>query len=733
MSNEQGSMLAVNSLQDRYRIVAKLGSGGMADVFLGIQLGEEAFQRLVVIKRIHSLWLDNQNAKEMFISEARLIASLSHPHIVKIFDLSKLSKDICIVMEYVDGENLDYVRKISKKQKKSIPLPIVCKWMVEACNALHYAHTATSPEGKPLNLVHRDIGPHNLMTDKQGYVKVIDFGIAKSTARSDLTTPGMIKGKFSYLAPDLFQHESLDGRADLYSLGLVFHELLTGKRCFRFKKDVGVAEVLRRVTTENLEPPSKLSPIVPPVIDKVVMKALEKDREKRFQTGAEFAEAIRNAAATFGGLASSSKVTDWTKKVMGERIKKRRQFEIRAMEKAKAMVASADSEIPPGLTTGAFKATMEHGSITGLSQFRIQHTAGDISTPGSVVVTQQAKARNPYLIILLVFILFVGGALLVHRLFFSSTPKSPEKVSDSVARSTVMIRASQRDAKVLLDGKEMGVVGDRGLSLRLEPGKTHKLELRKDGFRPYVISVVGKKGVERLVDATLVAISEPAKNEKNSLVASASDTGPKKTGAKVSKLSNIEKQNKDRSRRRRRRRRSKGKSGFTKPAKQTLSSANQTDGQVQPKAETEPVTKPEPVVEPKPKPEPEVIPEPKQEPKPEVEPEETLEPKDEPDLKEPPKVASIVKRPKYISGQGNWSGERVAKKGCTHCHNGSKAPGLKWNMKSSRQWKFFFRRKRHNRHAKLNDLFSKKELKSILVYITSQISGNEKSGIAGVK
>jgi len=266
---------------ERYRLVTKLGQGGMADVFLGVQYGEQNFKRLLVIKRIHSRMLKHEEAMDMFINEARTAVQLNHPHIVQVFDLSKMDGDICISMEYVNGENLSYLRKYALKHQKPIPLPVISRWMIQACEALHYAHSAKNEEGKPLNLVHRDIGAQNLMIDRSGYLKIIDFGIAKSTIQAESTSPGLLKGKLSYMAPDVFEHDDIDGRADLYALGIVFYELVTLKQPFRFKPDVHLARAANHIIHEQLSPPSSLVRILPKQVDAVILKAIHKDREKQ--------------------------------------------------------------------------------------------------------------------------------------------------------------------------------------------------------------------------------------------------------------------------------------------------------------------------------------------------------------------------------------------------------------------------------------------------------------------
>lgn len=738
MTSEAGSGIgAVAKLQERYRVLAKLGSGGMADVFLGVQLGEEAFQQLVVIKRVHSLWLENQNALQMFIAEARTVASLNHPHIVKIIDLSRLGKDICIVMEYVNGENLDYVRKAVRKAGEKIPLPIVCKWMIEASDALHYAHAAKTPDGQPINLVHRDIGPHNLMTDSSGYLKVIDFGIAKSTARSDLTTPGMIKGKFSYLSPDLFTQEKIDGRADLYALGLVFRELVTLRRSFTFKKEAAVAEVLKRVTTEQLPPPSELEPDLPAEIDRIVVRALAKDREQRYQTGEELAADVRKFAEGSCGLASSSDVEGWYHQVLAERCDKRREFEARAMEKAQAALDHESlAEVDGPQMSGQFK-TSNLSPVTGVSQFQV--------TPQSTATTMGPPARhtNPYLLLVLAFILFAGGAFLVHRLFFVDPDAGPQRPpaadGGQVAETAdnLLIRSSQPDAEIHIDGEKVGLAGEEGLALRVEPGRDHTVEIVKKGFEVFKREVRGEQTGRRVVEADLVAVAapggapvgEPAHARVAKADSVAKRPGPNPPARRPGHPKHPKRPGHRPTRGDRKaaaKQPAKGADAGKEPGRIDEPSKPIHDepktGQVAPPAKAPEKRPAGGTVSPKAADKPKVAVKPKPATKPDPAPIEAA----------PPKVAS-TQQVKWYSGDGSWSGAKVARSGCVRCHGTGKAPALKWGEKTARQWKYFFRRKRHNRHAKLEKYFSKGELKRVVAFILKQLADEDKSGIAGVK
>ncbi len=398
---------------ERYRPIAKLGSGGMADVFLGVQLGEQGFERLLVIKMIHAQGLKNDSAIQMFIDEARVIASLNHPHIVKVYDLSRVNDQICITMEYIDGENLDYMLRALKNAKKTFPLPIIYKLVIEAAEALHYAHTVKAPDGKSLNLVHRDIGAQNLMIDSQGYLKVIDFGIAKSTVQTEFTLPGLIKGKLSYLAPDVFKFKDIDGRVDLYALGLVLYELITMKRPFSFTSETSMPEIINSILQDSIPSPAEFNRSVPPELEAIVYKATDKNRDKRYQSGEDFARALYEFADKHEGIASTLEVKNWYQSEFRQRIEQRRKFEQLVQEKSdrirKKTSNSGIISLPSTLNSSEKPVASTERPTT-------------VQPVGPIIAS---KHTNPYLTLAVAFLLFIGGVIVIHQLFLKNDQPIP--------------------------------------------------------------------------------------------------------------------------------------------------------------------------------------------------------------------------------------------------------------------------------------------------------------------
>ncbi|MBX5484688.1 MAG: protein kinase [Myxococcaceae bacterium] len=253
----------------------------MAEIFLASAQGPEGFEKEVVIKRIRSFMSTDPNFVQMFIAEARLASRLNHANIVQIFDFDKHEDSFYIAMEYVRGHSLWDLRKRCREQLIPMPPTLVAQIGLDVARGLHYAHQLTE-KGKRVGLVHRDVTPHNVLLSWEGAVKLTDFGIAK--AGNKLTTPGMLKGKFAYMSPEQSRGEQVDARTDIFALGVVLWEMLTGGRLFEGDSDIAV---LRAVQQSTIAPPGRLNSDVPAELDAVVMRALERDVDKRFQTAQE--------------------------------------------------------------------------------------------------------------------------------------------------------------------------------------------------------------------------------------------------------------------------------------------------------------------------------------------------------------------------------------------------------------------------------------------------------------
>jgi eukaryotic-like serine/threonine-protein kinase len=266
----------------RYMLLERIGVGGMAEVFVAQQDGPAGFQKRVVVKRILPHLAEDPHFVQMFQREARLAASLSHTNIVQVYELGSEGKAHFIAMELVEGLTLHRMARRAWHAQRSVPLEVVCGIVADTASGLQHAHE--------LSLVHRDISPENLMVSFEGVTKILDFGIARSTEpAATLTKTGELKGKLPFLSPEAIRGEPIDGRADLYALGVTMYWLLTGKRPITAKNEV---MMLHAALTVIPEPPSKINPSVPLGIDQLVCALLEKDPANRPATGRAVYDAL---------------------------------------------------------------------------------------------------------------------------------------------------------------------------------------------------------------------------------------------------------------------------------------------------------------------------------------------------------------------------------------------------------------------------------------------------------
>jgi len=279
--------LEAGTLIGKYVVKRKLAEGGMAEIYLATSTGAEGFEKEVVIKRVRSFLSDDESFVQMFIAEARLASGLNHANVVQIFDFAKHEDSYYLAMEYVRGCSLWDLRKRCREKGISVPPVLVAHIGAQVAAGLHYAHRLKSSDGELVHLVHRDVTPHNVLLSYDGAVKLTDFGIAK--ASNKLTQPGVLKGKFAYMSPEQSRGEVVDARTDVFALGVVLWEMLTGGRLFDGDSEMAV---LRAVQESVIAPPARLNPDVPEELDRVVCTALERDPEARYQSAGELERAL---------------------------------------------------------------------------------------------------------------------------------------------------------------------------------------------------------------------------------------------------------------------------------------------------------------------------------------------------------------------------------------------------------------------------------------------------------
>jgi serine/threonine-protein kinase len=287
----------------RYQLVRRIGEGGMAEVFLATCDAGRA-RTTVVVKRIRPELASTPDMARMLLDEARLLALVDHPNIVRLLDSGQVDGSPFLVMEPLDGKDLATVMGTLRPMGISLRAPVAARIGLAVARGLHHAHTLRDGLGRPCRIVHRDVNPANIMLLRDGGAKVLDFGIAKAADHmgQEQTQIAKVKGKLGYLSPEQARSEPLDGRSDVFSLGITMWEMLTGRRLFTGRSNF---ERIHNVLHEPIDPPSRHRPAIPPALDCIVMRALERDREQRYASAGEMAADLERFLAVHPGLEDS--------------------------------------------------------------------------------------------------------------------------------------------------------------------------------------------------------------------------------------------------------------------------------------------------------------------------------------------------------------------------------------------------------------------------------------------
>lgn len=318
----------------RYALGEPIASGGMATVHLGRLVASAGFSRTVAIKRMHPHLCEDPSFVESFADEARLVARIRHPNVAPTLDVVRADGELLIVMEYVDGESLSALSR-----GRRVPIDIAVAIVSEMLHGLHAAHEAKSEDGKALGIVHRDVSPQNVIVGADGVARLLDFGIARTTARVTTTRQDEVKGKLAYMAPEQIRREGVTRKTDVFAAGVVLWELLTGQRLFASENE---GATLEKILVGWVAPPSTIDPDVPPKLDEIALRALEADPEGRFETARDMAIALEDAVQR----ALGREVSAWVEKNASASLARRRQ-QVEAAEK------QASGQPTPSVIVGA--------------------------------------------------------------------------------------------------------------------------------------------------------------------------------------------------------------------------------------------------------------------------------------------------------------------------------------------------------------------------------------------
>jgi len=351
----------------RYELCFELASGGMASVYLARAEGSPGFEKLVALKRIHPHLASEKGYVEMFLDEARIASRITHPNVCTVFDFGEADGEYFIAMEYLVGEPLSRVHRrvmANAAQRTSTLLPArMARVIAQACEGLHAAHELKDADGESLSVVHRDVSAENLFVTYDGATQVVDFGIAHARQRIHQTEAGQVKGTFPYMAPEQMTAAVVDRRVDVWALGAVLWELLTLRRLFLRDTDVNT---MYAVLSSEIKPPSEYRPEIPPELDEIVLKALQRNPDERWQTAREMGKALRRVLAQQEELVGPAELADWLGELFPDGEARKRHV----MEIARTSDASGFADPP-------HRASDESGK-RGL---RIPKTAGGPRVP----------------------------------------------------------------------------------------------------------------------------------------------------------------------------------------------------------------------------------------------------------------------------------------------------------------------------------------------------------------
>jgi serine/threonine-protein kinase len=395
----------------RYLLCDEIAAGGMATVHLGCVVGAGGFTRTVAIKHLFPQFARDAELVAMFLDEARLAARIVHPNVISVQDVVVDGPDLFLVMDYVRGAPLSVLHRRARERGTGVPAPIAARILCGALSGLHAAHEAKDAEGVPLEIVHRDVSPQNILVGSDGVARVFDFGVAKAAGRLQTTRVGQLKGKLSYMAPEQISDERVSRLTDVYAASVVYWEALTGRRLFYSSDD---RTTFTKVLSSPVPAPSSIVRGLPPALDRVVLRGLERDPARRYPTANDMVEAIRKYAR----IASSSEVGEWVASLAKEELAR------------EARLVAAIEGVPP--TDGAleFAERLALSARDSSTRTRVHDVAplsldsqSSVTPPtstGSLVASTAAAPRSRRFAVALALAALAGVARSVIRRCFAA-------------------------------------------------------------------------------------------------------------------------------------------------------------------------------------------------------------------------------------------------------------------------------------------------------------------------
>jgi serine/threonine protein kinase len=428
----------------RYALFDELAHGGMATVHVGRLIGPSGFARTVAIKRLHTRFAKDEEFVAMFLDEARMAARLRHPNVVPIHDVVQAESELFLVMDYVEGESLARLLKVARDAGKQLPINVGAAIVAGALHGLHAAHEAKGDDGLPLELVHRDVSPENILVGINGVPRILDFGIAKAAGRAQTTAEGKIKGKIAYMAMEQLGGEDVDRRVDVFSAGVVLWEVLAGRR--RYTAPSHHAMLALALEGKKI-PPSDFNSEVSESLDALVLRAMERDPNKRFATAREFAFALEEVVS----LASTARVGAYVQEMATETLSLRAEL-IAGVEKSQSdpgTMGPPSDDVYSGTTViESPSSTSDPFAATAMLDAQPSDANITIETGMSLQAVEQ-KASNRRLLV--VALLVLGGLGLMLAMAFS---EDGSQTQDETARSSTPATEPRASAPTVASAPE---------------------------------------------------------------------------------------------------------------------------------------------------------------------------------------------------------------------------------------------------------------------------------------
>ncbi|HHO54434.1 MAG TPA: PEGA domain-containing protein [Deltaproteobacteria bacterium] len=465
----------------KYFLVDRIATGGMAEIFKAKTYSHGGFEHLLVIKRILPHISANVDFVEMFIDEAKISVALQQANIVRIYDFGKILDNFFIAMECVDGKDVRGVLRKLGRRKAFFPAKYCAYVALEVCKGLEYAHNKADLQGKPYGIVHRDVSPSNVLVSYEGEIKIADFGIAKAESNAYQTRDGVLKGKFEYMSPEQADGKDIDGRSDLFSLGIILYEMMTGRRLFKTDNEL---TTIKRIRNCEFDPPRMFNPRIPEALEAICLRALSQDPGDRFQSAFEMGEALREFLFPATSDTLRLELGAFMQEIFAEEIGQERQR----------------------LEAGGRVALQLRDSLP-LDQWD-DHTESTMRPLTQATVVTQVVPWVAGIGLAIIAVVSVGLIALIYVLW--SNPQllprldPPEVV---VASSTGLDVVVLPEARILVNG-ELRATGDNLLLKDLEPGD-YTIRLEAEGYTATEEQISVEEGKVTKVIRQLEPITAP--------------------------------------------------------------------------------------------------------------------------------------------------------------------------------------------------------------------------------